>query len=414
DVKLTKENLAFDSPVPKTILRNISFEFSKEFTYIRYTTITCDPDEFVGKKYIIRQNDYNTLNVLSAIRCYQDGIMQDSVRRKPITVHLFEYTTQLIVDNDFKVQGKNNNIPPVQVMFCLKEKNAKKLNSHRWSFNAFAPLLGPKILHSYSFIYLIYPAFNRNSDIGSACGEIKVDLGHRWRNLLNPLVASQNFEYKMSNILDKPFESAWLYFSETMHGSGVSKTEIFEANMYLAEDHILSFELSTTSNPATDPFKGHEDKLFDAARSLYLIIIVIVFICSMGNHPQETKLIYILSVPPIDFRSTSSIQEALKNAAFQDIVITVSLTYLPYLFSSFIHCEPWHITKRDNTNTGNLNDKPEEANKVTIKINVIEKKDIDASYNNIIDELKLKVTKKSNIVMPLQRKMIIIDCLEQI
>ncbi|CAG8743477.1 2092_t:CDS:1, partial [Racocetra fulgida] len=46
--------------------------------------------------------------------CYQDEIMQDRVGKKPITVHLFEYTTQLIVDNDFNVQGKNNNIPPVQ------------------------------------------------------------------------------------------------------------------------------------------------------------------------------------------------------------------------------------------------------------------------------------------------------------
>ncbi|CAG8664199.1 31162_t:CDS:2, partial [Racocetra persica] len=236
--------------------------------------------------------------------------------------------------------------------------------------------------------------FDCNPNIGSACGEIKVNLGHRWRNLLNPLVASQNFEYKMSNILDKLFESVFGYISvlpdafsayrykalmnrplvsylkgETMHGSGVSKTSIFEANMYLAENRILSFELvikkheswklqyikSTTSNPATDPFKGHEDKLFDAARSLYLIIIVIVFICSMGNR-----------------------------------------------------------TKGDNTNTGNLNNMPEEDNKATIKINIIEEEDIDAAYNNIIDELKLKITKKSNTIMPLQRKMIIIDCLEQI
>ncbi|CAG8694697.1 12087_t:CDS:1, partial [Gigaspora rosea] len=154
DVKLTKGNLAFDSPVPKTMLQNISLESSKEFTHIRYTAITCDPDEFVRKKYSIRQKNYErdteimvvitmynendslfiktmssvvknvayicskknsgiwgsegwkkivvlivsdgrnkinkrTLNVLSAMGCYQDGIMQDRVRRKPITAHLF-------------------------------------------------------------------------------------------------------------------------------------------------------------------------------------------------------------------------------------------------------------------------------------------------------------------------------------
>ena len=90
------------------------------------------------------------------------------------------------------------------------------------------------------------------------------------RNLLNPLVAAQNFEYKMSNILDKPLESVFGFISvlpgafsayryialqndhlgqgplasyfkgEQLHGAGAG---IFEANMYLAEDRILCFEL---------------------------------------------------------------------------------------------------------------------------------------------------------------------------
>lgn len=32
---------------------------------------------------------------------------------------------------------------PVQILFCLKEQNKKKLNSHRWFFNAFGPLIKP-------------------------------------------------------------------------------------------------------------------------------------------------------------------------------------------------------------------------------------------------------------------------------
>jgi len=50
-------------------------------------------------------------------------------------------------------------------------------------------------------------------NLGGACGEIHAMLGQQGRNLVNPLVAAQNFEYKISNILDKPLESAFGYVS---------------------------------------------------------------------------------------------------------------------------------------------------------------------------------------------------------
>lgn len=37
----------------------------------------------------------------------------------------------------------------MQVIFCLKEQNKKKLNSHRWFFNAFGPLIQPNGMNSY-------------------------------------------------------------------------------------------------------------------------------------------------------------------------------------------------------------------------------------------------------------------------
>ena len=96
---------------------------------------------------------------------------------------------------------------------------------------------------------------------------------NKGRKLLNPLIAAQNFEYKMSNILDKPLESSFGYVSvlpgafsayryraiqgrpleQYFHGDhsladrlgskGIYGMNIFTKNMFLAEDRILCFEL---------------------------------------------------------------------------------------------------------------------------------------------------------------------------
>ena len=175
-------------------------------------------------------------------------------------------------------KGHDNDIVPVQVLFCLKEENQKKINSHRWFFQAFGPLLNPNVCilldvgtkPGKTAIYNLWKAFDINPQVAGACGEIKAMLGTAGVGLLNPLVASQNFEYKMSNILDKPLESVFGYISvlpgafsayrykallndvngqgplekyflgEQMHGSSA---DIFTANMYLAEDRILCYEL---------------------------------------------------------------------------------------------------------------------------------------------------------------------------
>jgi chitin synthase len=96
---------------------------------------------------------------------------------------------------------------------------AKKINSHRWFFNAFAPLLQPNVcilldvgtMPGTKSIYHLWKAFDLNSNVGGACGEIATFKGKAWKLLLNPLVAAQCFEYKMSNILDKPMESLFGY-----------------------------------------------------------------------------------------------------------------------------------------------------------------------------------------------------------
>ncbi|KAF9015746.1 glycosyltransferase family 2 protein [Cyathus striatus] len=343
-VQLVQGNLVLDVAVPTHIVPSGKGD-ADEFSKMRYTAATCDPDDFMASKYTLRpylmgrqtelfivMTMYNedevlfvktmnaviknvahlcsrtnsktwgpegwkkvvvcvvsdgrskinkrTLQVLSLMGCFQEGIPKDSVGGKDVTAHIFEYTSSVVVTDTGEVsQGSC----PVQILFCLKEQNKKKLNSHRWFFNAFGPLLKPNVCvlldvgtkPTGTSIYELWKCFDKHPGVGGACGEICVDVGRGCGLLFkNPLAASQNFEYKMSNILDKPLESVFGYISvlpgafsayryrallngpdgkgplasyfkgETMHG-GSSNAGLFERNMYLAEDRILCFEIVT-------------------------------------------------------------------------------------------------------------------------------------------------------------------------
>ncbi|KAJ7503030.1 glycosyltransferase family 2 protein [Mycena galericulata] len=230
------------------------------------------------KKVVVCIINSRTLSVIATMGAYQEGIAKNKVNDQPVTAHIYEYTTQISVTPNLQIHGPEKGTVPVQIIFCLKEKNQKKINSHRWFFNAFGPLLQPNVCvlldvgtqPGPTSIYHLWKAFDINSNVGGACGEIVALKGKYGSNLINPLVAAQNFEYKMSNILDKPLESVFGYITvlpgafsayryialqndvrgegplhkyflgEKMHGAGA---DIFTANMYLAEDRILCWEL---------------------------------------------------------------------------------------------------------------------------------------------------------------------------
>ncbi|KAG0051482.1 Chitin synthase, class 1 [Gryganskiella cystojenkinii] len=342
-VTLTQGNLVLDCPVPTKLLDIVPRKNEEEFTSMRYTAVTCDPNEFKNQNYTLRPKLLNretelfivmtmynedevlfcrtmhgvmknishlvardrsktwgpegwkkvvvcivadgrykcnprVLSALAMMGVYQDGIAKTSVGGKEVQAHLYEYTTQISLDPNLKIKSANHKIPPVQIMFCLKEKNKKKLNSHRWFFNAFGPILNPNVCvlldvgtkPGNTSIYHLWKAFDVNKNVAGACGEICAMTGRGCSNLVNPLVAAQNFEYKMSNILDKPMESIFGYISVLPgafsayrytalqndakgngplasyfkgESQGGEMEDIFSANMYLAEDRILCFEL---------------------------------------------------------------------------------------------------------------------------------------------------------------------------
>jgi len=205
-IELTAQgNLVIDIPVPERVLQFGKYTTGDEFTHMRYTAATTDPNDF-SKSFSLRQMEYGrqteifivmtmyneddflltktmsavqknvahfcsrnrskvwgpdgwkkivvcvvadgrtkihprALAVLSTMGCYQDGIAKNQIGGKDVTAHIFEYTTQVCITPDLEVRGHERGVVPVQVLFCLKEKNAKKINSHRWFFNAFGPIL---------------------------------------------------------------------------------------------------------------------------------------------------------------------------------------------------------------------------------------------------------------------------------
>ncbi|KAF8076343.1 glycosyltransferase family 2 protein [Lyophyllum atratum] len=359
-VKLTNGNFIAEYPVPTPVHTAIEAKWSStrstEFSHMRYTAATCDPDDFTEangwslrtKMYnretelLIAVTSYNedktlyartlhgvmlnirdicktkqskywrrtaeegnpawqkitvalivdgleamdksVLDLLATVGVYQDGIMKKQVDGKDTVAHIFEYTTQLSVDATPQLVLPQANDPlnlvPVQIIFVLKAKNQKKINSHRWLFNAIGKMINPEICvlldagtkPGHKSIYYLWEAFYNDANLGGCCGEIHAMI-KGGKKLLNPLVAAQNFEYKMSNILDKPLESSFGYVSvlpgafsayrfrailgrpleQYFHGDhsladrlgpkGIYGMNIFTKNMFLAEDRILCFEL---------------------------------------------------------------------------------------------------------------------------------------------------------------------------
>ncbi|KAJ7655266.1 chitin synthase [Mycena polygramma] len=365
-VKLTKGNFIAEYAVPTAVHNATQAQYSAtrstEFSHMKYTAATCDPDFFTEENgWSLRAKDYgretelliavtsynedktlyartlhgvmlnvrdicktrqskfwrrnteagqpgwqkivvaliidgleamdkSVLDILATVGVYQDGVMKKKIDGKETQAHIFEYTTQLSVDAKPQLvlpQEADDalNLVPVQIILIIKAKNQKKINSHRWLFNAIGRMLVPEVCvlidagtkPGRKSIFYLWEAFYNDPHLGGCCGEIHAMI-KGGKKLLNPLVAAQNFEYKMSNILDKPLESTFGYVSvlpgafsayryrailgrpleQYFHGDhsladrlgdkGINGMSIFQKNMFLAEDRILCFELVAKAN----------------------------------------------------------------------------------------------------------------------------------------------------------------------
>lgn len=558
-IALTNGNLVLDIPVPRSICKAAQGE---EFRTMRYSAATCDPNDWTADRFTLRPflmkreielaicmtcyNEdeallYRTLGsvirnigylqsrtrskvwganswkkvvvfivgdgrkkanerMLKMLSCYgifQEGAMKDHVLDKEVTGHIFELTTQVIVDPQGGIKVSDC---PIQLVFCLKEKNQKKINSHRWFFNAFCQQLQPNVtilldvgtMPTDRSLYHLWKAFDKNKKVAGACGEIAVDVGSFGWRLYNPLVAAQNFEYKMSNILDKPLESVFgfigvlpgafsayrwqalkgrpleAYFKGEQLHNGQLEGGSFVNNLYLAEDRILCFELvvksrepwilkyvksakattdvpdgvaeliaqrrrwlngslfatmfalihfariwtsgqsflrkcalqlqviynlvqlaftwtslanwylasyflmqSATSDPTHDPFAGQGKAVLDIVLNVYIALVVVVVVASLGSRPQGFRAMYLgcillfaglfalilycvgwtlyVQLNQVGLFTTSGwttshiIHLLVTSSNIRSIVISVVATYVLYLLSSLWMLDPWHM-----------------------------------------------------------------------
>ncbi|CAA7263633.1 unnamed protein product [Cyclocybe aegerita] len=337
-------------PVLSPIVAEKSNSKNTEFTHLRYTAATCDPDDFtVRNGYTLRgqafsrstdiliaitsfnegasmyahslsgvfansrdlctsqksrywrscageagpawqritvalvvdgleEMDGSALEFLTGAGLCQPGVMRPQVDGAETTAHIFESLIPAKrLDKESQLSGHSDDIP-IQFILIIKAKNERKISSHRWVLNSIAKNLNPEICifldagtkPGPKAIYRLWDAFHNDPHLGGASGQIHTPQG---RMLLNPLVAAQNFEYKTSSVFDRPLEStfghvvvlpgafsAYRYrailgrpLEEYFKGDhsmanrlgidGMRGMSIFQKNLYLAEDRILSFEL---------------------------------------------------------------------------------------------------------------------------------------------------------------------------
>ena len=165
--------------------------------------------------------------------------------------------------------------PDLQLVFCVKQKNKRKLNTHLWFFGGFCEMIQPKFVMLLDVgtkpfstsLCALYDVMKVNPAIAGVCGEIApMD-----PQIFNIIVSGQTVEYTFSHIFDKALESCFGYIGVLPGAFSAYRWDALDngplinfyfktmtcpemmncyySNIYLAEDRVLS--LAIVSKPGT-------------------------------------------------------------------------------------------------------------------------------------------------------------------
>ncbi|CAG8674912.1 2573_t:CDS:2, partial [Racocetra fulgida] len=171
-----------------------------------------------------------TLSYLKALGVYQDGIAKSKVNNKTVRAHIYEYTTQISIQCS-KDSVDKKTIASTQIIFCLKEKSKGKTGSHQWFFNAFCPILNPRIC-------LLIDVGVR--PVAGTCGKLDVDITNDIEDASNYNNILANNDYLAKNNvfcfeLISKHNSSWILYYEN---SSIAEVDIPENLPEMIQQYI--------------------------------------------------------------------------------------------------------------------------------------------------------------------------------
>lgn len=133
-----------------------------------------------------------------------------------------------------------------------------------------------------------------------------------------------------------------------------------------------------TSRTATDPFFGSGVAMTILMKQVYLISVIVIFVASLGNRPQGSRLMYtfgfvlfaiimicmtyvsgfLIHLAVVDALERSQVVNpdgttstsvstltrfVIEEPAFRNLVLSIGSTIGAYLLASIIYLDPWHM-----------------------------------------------------------------------